>query len=113
GVLSDVGAADRNGDDLRAAGVDGGTGFGEIAVLAGADQQPGVEALSADNQRIRIFNGIHGEVLVNGFECWIVGAASAGGNVPRRGIQPPPTAATISRRSPSCNVQRPYWLRGT
>ena len=38
-VLADIGATNRNGDNLGAAGFDRGARFVEIFVLAGADQQ--------------------------------------------------------------------------
>ena len=39
GVLADIGTADGDGDDFGPGGVDGRPRFGEILVLAGADQQ--------------------------------------------------------------------------
>jgi hypothetical protein len=57
GILADVGAADGHGDDLGARSIDGGARFGEILVLAGADQQTGTVRLAGDGQLM------HGELL--------------------------------------------------
>ena len=50
--LADVGATDRDGDDLGAGSLDGSARLQEILVLARAYQQPGLERPAADLQRI-------------------------------------------------------------
>ena len=67
-VLADVGAADRDGHDVRAACLHCGFRFGEILVLAGADQQPRGIRLAAHHQRIEIFMRFHGSGIQFGWK---------------------------------------------
>jgi len=57
GVLADVRAPDRDGDDLCAACLDGVARLVEVAVLAGTDQQAGREAAAADDERVGVVHG--------------------------------------------------------
>src|SRR5205823_182959 len=79
-VLADVGAADRDGDDLRAGSLDRGARLGEVLVFPGADEQARAVGLASDDQCV---------------------------------AHPPPTATTISRRSPSATSVCECTLRGT
>ena len=51
-VLADVGAPDRDGDDLRARGVDRGARLREVAVLAGADEKARGVGLAGDDEGV-------------------------------------------------------------
>ena len=52
GILADVGAPNRDRDDLGAAGVDRRARLGEVLVLAGADQQARGVGLARDDERV-------------------------------------------------------------
>jgi len=58
-VLADIGAADRDRDDLGAARLHRRPRLREILVFAGADQQPRAVRLAADHQRVEIFMRFH------------------------------------------------------
>ena len=51
--IGDVHAPHRDGDDLGAGGVDRGARLGEVAVLAGADDQARAVRLAAELEEIR------------------------------------------------------------
>src|SRR5690606_38100480 len=59
-VLADVGAADGDGDDLRAAGLGGASGLFQVAELAGSGEQARAVAAPGDEERVvAAFGGIH------------------------------------------------------
>src|SRR5690606_7160890 len=64
GVLADVGAAHRHGDDLGTGSGDGVTGLVHILVLAGTDQQTRLERTTSQGEGLVAANLAHGILLV-------------------------------------------------
>ncbi|MNG99622.1 hypothetical protein D3C79_587960 [compost metagenome] len=67
-VLTDVGTAHGDGDDLGTRGLDGQAGFFHVTVLAGADQQARLESTPGQGEGLVATNVAHG--CSSGKGCW-------------------------------------------